>query len=449
MECTKILAQELYEIKQLDSDDKKFIQKLLLDFFAASYAGYSLNKSFSDPVEEIIFAQGGREESSVFLNEMKIPAPKAAFMNAIYAHGAELDDGNKKAMGHVGVHVIPAVFALAESLGATYDEVLLALAAGYEAHIRISTAAQPGMVKRSYHSTGVVGTLACAAACAKLYKLDAEGIENAIALATTMTGGLLSYGDSRPAIKPINPAKAAENGVLAAMMAAKGIKGPLEALEGPNGWFNAVTDSYNEDALIRKDGEHLLLHECYFKLYPSCRHTHCGLEAACNLHEKINPADIIEVFVNIYPNAIKLAGQIKYPKDQDETKFSIHYTLACALLNGSYGTADMHPENMSDEIRNMISKITLIPDETMENREKAIRGAKVTVNLNSGEKIEELILVPKGDPEKPLSFENIREKLFVCAMGVAKEEKLEKLTEYVKSFSGEEKFIYPTFLIKK
>lgn len=448
MECTKILSEELYAIDELDEDDVKFLQKLLLDFFAASYAGYAINNGFADPVEQIVFEQGGREEASVFLSDKKLPAAKAAFMNALYAHGAELDDGNKKAMGHVGVHVIPAVFALAEKLGSTNEEVLLALAVGYEAYIRISTAAQPGMVKRSYHSTGVVGTLACAAACAKLYKLSAEGIENAIALATTMTGGLLSYGDSRPAIKPVNPAKAAENGVFAAMMAAKGIKGPAEALEGPNGWFNAVTDSYDEKALIRGEGEHLLLHECYFKLYPSCRHTHCGLEAACNLHEKLNPADIDEVFVNIYPNAIKLAGQIKYPKDQDETKFSIHYTLACALLNGSYGTADMHPEDMSDEIKEMINKITLIPDESMENREKAIRGAKVSVKLHNGETMEELILVPKGDPEKPLSFENIREKLSVCALGVAEEDKLNKLTEYVKAFCGDVKFEYPVFLAK-
>ena len=448
MNCTKILAEQLDNIKVLNEEDISFLRKLLLDFFAASYAGSAINKSFAEPVEKIVFSQGGAEESSVFLSARRLPAQKAAFMNALYAHGAELDDGNKKAMGHVGVHVFPAVFALAEKLGSSYDDVLLALAVGYETYIRISTAAQPGLVQRAYHSTGVVGTLACAAACAKLYKLAAEGIENAIALATTMTGGILSYGDSRPAIKPINPAKAAENGVFAAMMAAEGIKGPTEALEGPNGWFKAVTDSYNEDALVRKPGEHLLLHECYFKLYPSCRHTHCGLEAAAELHSRVSYADIKEVLVNIYPNAIKLAGQICYPKDQDETKFSIHYTLACALKNGSYGTADMHPEDMTDDIRALIEKIQLIPDETMENREKGIRGASVKVVLNDGSSEEITVLVPKGDPEKPLSFEDIKDKLSVCAGKQADSDTLGELTDYVNAFGGEEKFRYPGVLCR-
>lgn len=274
MGCTKELAYELYGIRELTDKDIECMRKLILDFFAASYAGYYINRRFNEQVERIVMPVGGAEEATVFLCRKKLPVAKAAFMNALYAHGAELDDGNRKAMGHIGVHVIPAVFALAEKTGATDNEVLLAMAAGYEAYIRISTAAQPGMVKRGFHSTGVAGTLGSAAACAKLLNLDANGIENAIALATTMAGGLLSYGDSRPVIKPINPAKAAENGVFAALLAREGMEGPEEALEGPNGWFHAMTGEYDKQALLRAPDDHLLIHDCYFKLYPSCRHTH-------------------------------------------------------------------------------------------------------------------------------------------------------------------------------
>ena len=94
----------------------------------------------------------------------------------------------------------------------------------------------------------------------------------------------------------------------------------------------------------------------------------------------------MSVLVHIYPNAIKLAGQIRFPKDQDETKFSIHYTLACALLHGSYGIADMDPPDLSDTVRAMIERIELIPDEKMENREKGIRGARVELILKNGER---------------------------------------------------------------
>ncbi|MBR2824109.1 MAG: MmgE/PrpD family protein [Clostridia bacterium] len=440
---TAKLAKDLYSIQTLSEKDKEQLRTLIIDYFAATYAGYKQNRAFNEAVERIVYpSAAGPEESHVFLQSRKYPAGKAAFMNALYGHGAELDDGNKKAAGHAGVHLIPAVFALAEKLGSTQEDVLLALAAGYEAYIRISSAAMPGMVKHGFHSTGMAGTLGCAAACARLYHLDAQGIEDAIALATTLSGGLLSYGDSRPAIKPLNPGKAAENGIFAAMLASQGVQGPTEALEGQNGWFHAVTDQVFEDML--EGGDHLLLHDCYFKLYPSCRHTHCGIEAAVDLHAQVKDRldEIEKVSVYIYPNAIRLAG-IRMPGDQDETKFSIYYTLACGLKNGSYGIADMDPPNLSKEIVGIINKTELIPDETMEDRARNIRGARVEIAMKDGEKIGETVLVPKGDPEKPLTRADIIDKLHVCAQGQADEGTLSRLVDMIVKMGGEERFVNP------
>ena len=440
MGMTTALAKDLFRIQQLNEKDREQLKTLILDFFAAAYAGYKQNRTFNEAVEKVVYSQRGAEESCVLFQNRKYPARIAAFMNSVYGHGAELDDGNKKAAGHAGVHLIPAVFALADKLKSSNDDVLLALATGYEAYIRISSAAQPGLVARGFHSTGVAGTLACAAACARLYHLDAQGIEDAIALATTMTGGLLSYGDSRPAIKPLNPGKAAENGVFAAMLANEGMQGPTEALEGQNGWFHAVTDDVHEEFM--KGSDHLLLHDCYFKLYPSCRHTHCGIDAAVALHEKVKAEDIDAVNVYIYPNAIKLAG-IKIPKDQDETKFSIQYTLACALLNGSYGISDMDPPRLTEDVLALIEKSHLIPDSSMEDRAKGIRGTRVELILKNGTKIDETVLVPKGDPEKPLTRDDIIEKLKVCAGEQADENTLKKLVEEIAGTEGEHTFRNP------
>ena len=440
MGITTNLASDLYQIQSLSDMDREQLKTLIIDFFAAAYAGYKQNKAFNEKVERAVFPQGGAEESRVLFREKKYPARMAAFMNSVYGHGAELDDGNKKAAGHAGVHLIPAVFAFADKLGNRNEDVLLALATGYEAYIRISSAAQPGLVARGFHSTGMAGTLACAAACAKLYHLDAQGIEDAIALATTMTGGLLSYGDSRPAIKPLNPGKAAENGVFAAMLANEGVQGPTESLEGQNGWFHAVTDAVHEEFLQGSD--HLLLHDCYFKLYPSCRHTHCGIDAAVLLHERVKAEDIEKVRVYIYPNAIRLAG-IKIPKDQDETKFSIQYTLACALLNGSYGIDDMDPPRLTPDILELIEKTELVAEPSMEDRSKGIRGTRLEVVLKDGQTIEETVLVPKGDPENPLTREDILDKLRTCAKGQADEETLMKLVDSITGISGSGKFMNP------
>ena len=443
MGITTDLARDLYEIR-LTEKDREQLRTLIIDFFAASFAGRKLNRAFNEAVEKVVLSQGGAPEASVFFRKEKYPARLAAFMNSAYGHGAELDDGNKAAAGHAGVHLIPAVFALAEKLGSTDEEVLTALATGYEAYIRISSAAVPGLIRRSFHSTGMAGTLGSAAAAARLYGLDAEGIENAIALATTMAGGLLSYGDSRPAIKPLNPGKAAENGVFAAMLAKEGMKGPEEALEGPNGWFHAVTDEVHEEYLAGSD--HLLLHDCYFKLYPSCRHTHCGIDAAVALHERVKPDEIDKVRVVIYPSAIKLAG-LRIPKDADETKFSINYTLATALLQGSYGTDDMDPPHLTPEVLELIDKTELVPDDSMEDRVRKIRGTRVEILKKDGTIVSETVLVPKGDPERPLKRADIVEKLRVCAKGQAGEEELDELVRRIEEIGGGKNFRYPAEML--
>ena len=133
MGITNDLAQDLFEI-QLNEHDKEQLRTLIIDFFAAAYAGFKQNRVFNERVERVVYSQGGEEESYVLFQKRRYPARHAAFMNALYGHGAELDDGNKKAAGHAGVHLIPAVFALADKLESSNEDVLIALAVGYEAN---------------------------------------------------------------------------------------------------------------------------------------------------------------------------------------------------------------------------------------------------------------------------------------------------------------------------
>lgn len=409
---TAKLAKDLYKINEFTNKDKEQIVILITDFFAAMCAGYRLNSEFNEKLRTIIASDGNEQSSYVFGQKEKLSCDKAAFLNSVYGHGAELDDGNKKAAGHAGVHIIPSVFALADKLNSSNKDVLRAIATGYEAYIRISSSVQPGIVERGFHSTGMAGTLACAAACARLYHLDSNGIENAIALATTLSGGLLSYGDSRPAIKPLNPGKAAANGIFAASLASVGVQGPEAALEGPHGWFHAVSDHVNLRMLQGKD--HLLLHECYMKLYPSCRHTHCGIDAGIYLHGKVSIAEINRIEVFIYPKAIELAG-LEMPVDKDETKFSIKYTLACALKDGKYGMDSMDPPKLTADIINIMEKISLIPDPMLEKKEEGIRGTTVVVHLKNGDNVQAMVLIPRGDPENPLTRDEVINKLKTCA----------------------------------
>ena len=149
----------------------------------------------------------------------------------------------------------------------------------------------------------------------------------------------------------------------------------------------------------------------------------------------------------IYPDAIRLAG-IKMPSDKDETKFSVYYTIARTLISGSYGLSEMDISNLTPETAELIEAIKLIPDESMEDREKGIRGARVEILDKNGETYTKEVTVPKGDPENPVTGEEVIEKLRSCADGVVSDDTLEELIRRVRSIGGEDTFIDPVALMR-
>ena len=416
-------------------------KKYILDYYAACFAGIKVNGEFNRAMEEIFLEAGGKEEASVLYKDIRLPVGNAAFLNAVYAHGADMDDGNRKAMGHVAAHVMSAVFALAETLDVSGKNVITAINAGYEVYNRAAAAVQPGLVRRGFHSTGTAGALACGAAAAKLLGLDETGIYNAISLAAIQSSGLMLITESGQSCKPINPANAARNGILAAQLAQKGIQASEYPLESSKGWFHAMSDSMDEKQVTDGLGETFTICESYLKPYPSCRHTHCGIDGALRIRrrllekrETLALQNIEKIVVCIYPNAIRVAGNVLMPKTDEESKFSIHYALASALLRGHFDLSDLNVAHAEPELSDLIGKIVLISDESMENRGLGIRGAKVRLEFNDGTVYEECVNIPKGDAANPFTQEELYEKIAVCADGVITAEQRKCLIATVESF---------------
>ncbi len=445
-DTAKILSDFVATLKIEDIPETTIqnVRLFILDYYAASIAGYRVNRKFNQSIEKLLFENGGKKESSVQFTDRKIPCTEASFLNACFAHGADMDDGNRKGMGHIGAHVISAVFALAEKLKSTQDDMLVSIIAGYEVWCRIAAAAQPGLVHRGFHSTGTVGTIACAVACAKLLNLDSKGIYNAMAISVTQSSGLMFVVESGQSVKPINPANAARCGMMSALLAENGVSGGEKPFEGEKGWFHAMTDSVDYEMITEGLNQKFCIDECYLKPYPSCRHTHCGLEAVHNLRKEadFNVHGIEKIYVYIYNNAIQIAGQIKFPQNSDEAKFSIHYALACMLVKGHFTLDDLDVTSIPCDIADLIKKIDLIPDNNMENRAQGIRGCKVCIKYNDGHEAEETVLIPKGDPENKMTFDEIREKLGSCCGNLVSLKQQESLIEWIKCFGGKKDIDY-------
>lgn len=419
----------------------------IVDYYAACFAGMKVNPAFNHAVEKLLFDMGGREDADVLCSRKRLPAMHAAFLNAVYAHGADMDDGNRKAMGHVAAHVMSAVFALAQTLEASGRDVMVAIQAGYEVYNRVAAAVQPGLVHRGFHSTGTAGAIACAAACAKLMRLDAKGIYNAMSLAAIQASGLLIIAESGQACKPINPANAARTGILSATLAASGVESSRYPLESEKGWCHAMSDEADFTAVTQGLGETFTMEESYLKPYPSCRHTHCGIEAGIDIRRQLmaqqgawDIRDIERAEVYIYPNAIRIAGQIRRPETPDDAKFSIHYSLAIALQKGRFRLEDLPLENLTEEVSDLIGRIVLMEDAAMENTRAGIRGARVVVKLRDGRSAEKQVLIPRGDAANPFTWADMRGKLAGCAQGMLSPEQQSRLIRWVSDMEEQKRF---------
>ena len=423
LDTARTLAEFVYNLtfRKIPAQAVDTAKIYIADYYASCFAGIKVNRQFNDAIMGIIRNMGGKQEASVFELDEKLPAENAAFMNAVYAHGADMDDGNRKAMGHVAAHVMSAVFSLAESQeNQSWEDVITAIIAGYEVYNRVAAMAQPGLVHRGFHSTGTAGAIACGAACAKLMKLDFDGIYHAIGIAAIQASGLIIIAESGQANKPLNPANAAKTGIISAKLAKAGVQGPRIPLESKKGWFHAMTDNIHYE-MLDDLGTVFTICECYLKPYPSCRHTHCGIEGAINLRDEMiakgqTLEDIKSLKLYIYNNAIQIAGQIKFPETPDDAKFSVHYSLAVALSTGNFTLDDLETEP-AEAVRQLIDKTELIADASMENTSLGIRGSRLVIEFKDGSFAEKTVLLPKGDAENPFTWDDMVRKMDACMRG--------------------------------
>lgn len=450
---TEILSDFVFNLKygDLPRETVRNTKNVIVDWYSSCFAGMKVNGEFNSAVRSV-YLNGGAGNASVLCDtENSYSETDAAFMNAIYSHGADMDDGNRLSMGHIAASVISAVLAVAESenrkktVNYRGEEIITVIVAGYEVFNRVASAAQPGLVRRGFHSTGTAGGMACAAAVAKLLGLDKGGIYRAVSLAAVQSGGLIIVAESGQSVKPLNPANAARIGIHSARLAEKGVSAPIYPLESEKGWFHAMTDQVNEGRITEGLGQRFTIDEGYLKPYPSCRHTHAPIECALNIRRAAEgvycniPFDEIgAIRVYTYENAVRIAGQITVPKSAEDMKFSIQYALAYALSYGSFGLDALKNEAVTERIVALAEKVRFIVEPEMEQGDKGIRGARVEVVFSDGKTLSDTVLIPKGEAAAPFNEADIRTKLLTCSDGVISSEKAEALLRWVNVFETAE-----------
>jgi 2-methylcitrate dehydratase PrpD len=327
---TRLLARQCatLEYEALPAAAHELARQCVLDYFGVAIAGAGdeLVRLVLDELAEA----GGAPQASVIGHRPRLPALSAALVNGAAGHALDYDDVNMAMPGHPSVAILPGLLALAELRRSSGRDVITAFVAGYEIACRIGAALQPGHYNLGFHSTGTVGALGAAAACARLLGLDAEATAIALGIAGTQAAGLKSQFGTM--CKPFHAGKAAQNGLLAARLAARGFSSRADIVECVQGFALTHGPDFSPEAALAAPEAGLHIFANLFKYHAACYLTHAPIECARRLREqhRLTPEAIAGITLRLDASCERVCN-IPAPVDGLQSKFRLRQTVAMAL----------------------------------------------------------------------------------------------------------------------
>ncbi len=369
-----------------------------LDFLGVTIRG---SKTRSGAAISNIMKEGNESE---IIGHKTAHALDAALANGIAAHSLDLDDGHRFAQIHPGACVIPAALSTCEAYNKNGKDFISSIVAGYEIAISLGILVNPEHRNRGFHSTGTCGTFGAAAAACCALNLSTEETINALGLAGTQASGLLESDHSGSMGKHLHAGKAAQSGVLSALLAKKGFTGASSIIDGKEGFFSAMVNSGIKDKKLEIGNFHIL--DVYFKKYPVCRHLHSTIDAALEIlnENTVKKEDIQEIRVKTYKIA---ANHDDYnPKTKEAIRQSLPVSLAIAVENENLNLDNL---KINDKIAKISSKIVTECDENLDESYPYKRSSKVIIQTDNQSYIKQIDL-PKGEPENQFTQKELMNK---------------------------------------
>jgi 2-methylcitrate dehydratase PrpD len=358
----------------------------------------------------------------------------AALINGTAAHTAEVDDIFRDAIYHPGAPTIAAAHALVSNR----SNFLRSVVVGYEISTRIG-AAMGRAHYRYWHNTGTVGCFGAAAAAAEALGLDRARFAHALATVATFSAGLQQAFRMDSMSKPLHAGRAAEAGVTAALMAAQGVTGSLDVLEGDAGFGRAMGDDPDWSKALATLGREFHITRMTVKNHACCGHTFAAIDGALALKNKysIPVSEIERVDVATYRAGLEVA-HYENPRTPAEGRFSLKYVVATALTHGSVRLAAFTPERMQDPLtRGLLEKISVAIDPRLDAAFPAQRAARVAIRTRDGRREEWLQPTRVGDPDAPLSDAQLEDKFLELAAPVLGETKAKEKLAQLRTLGAE------------
>ena len=414
-EPTRELARYLAALRYRDlpAEVVAMAKDLFVDWLGSALAGTGSRQVLA--FQAVARQMGPGEGPSEVLADRSGTSPLfAALVNAAASHVVEQDDVHNGSVFHPATVVFPPALALAQAQpdGRSGEELIVAAVAGYEAGIRVGEFLGRSHY-RVFHTTGTAGTLAAAAASAKLLRLDAEGTQQALGSAGTQAAGLWEFLRDAADSKQLHTAKAAADGLLSAALAKEGLTGARRILEGPQGMAAGMSTDADPARLTDRLGSRWAILETSYKFHAACRHTHPAADALLALlrRERLAADDLAEITARVHQGAIDVLGPVKAPATVHQAKFSMGTVLGLCAVHGNAGLEEFETQALQDpRVSAFRQRVRMVLDDEVNAAYPKRWIGKVEVRTRDGRTLSARVDVPKGDPGNALSRDELTEK---------------------------------------
>ena len=336
----------------------------------------------------------------------------AALVHGTAGTSLEMDEGHAFARGHAAIHAVPPALALAERHDATLEDMLAALIVGYEVAARAGIATK---LRKGVHPFGAWGVLGAATVAARFKNMNADDLLGALEVAASYAIAP-SFNTAYQGANVRNTYAGMVNqlGMQAADFYELGFRGERGGVQTAFGQL--LGDSFDEGALVDGLGSRYEIMRGYFKPYSGCRYSHAAIDAALNIMDKhpFDAQDIEKVEVATYDIAAHLSDP--EPHTPLAGRFSVPYIVAATLTLGHAGPLAFREEALrSPQILGLARRVQVSEDPAFTAMTPAKRPARVTLHLTDGSLHEHTVTGSKGDPDQPMSEDELHEKFLDLA----------------------------------
>jgi 2-methylcitrate dehydratase PrpD len=381
-----------------------------------NWVGVAVGGSHHPTVEYAIAAMApfsGPHQASLLGRRERLDILNAAMINGISSHIFDYDDTHLKTIIHPGGPVAASLLAFSEYHPVSGKDFLNALVLGVETSCRIGNAVYPDHYDRGWHITGTAGVFGAAAAMGKLLGLTEQQMVWALGIAASQPVGFReSFGSMT---KSFNCGRAANNGMTAALLAARNYTSSDEMIEAKRGWAYTISDKHDFREITEGLGQRYEAALNTYKPFACGIVLHPAIDAAIQLRNeyKLKPEQIDHIDLRVNPLVLELTGK-KTPKEGLEGKFSIYHSVAVAIIEGAGGEKQFSDRAVRDP------NVVALRGKVMPVVDKSVKPEQVdmTVVLTDGRKLNKRIEHAIGSVEKPMTDSMLEAKFSDLAEGI-------------------------------